>query len=1005
MGAAESNPVRNLDKRTARRQYRAAFSSAVSRYRVDDEAHHNSSNHGEQPTVIDDNRPVQCFIRKRPIFQRELKAFEFDVVTCGANRRRCTIHDARMKADMRNRLMTHHEFTFDRVFDENTTNEEVYKETASKLVDLVCEGRFTTCLMYGQTGSGKTYTMSALYEHAAQSLFQKLDQTNYVVSVSFVEIAGDRCNDLFNRFQDAPLLTAQDGLVWPYPIVELDVENSEDLISFVRFGSGVRSTSATGVHDASSRSHAILRIYVKRKKNNGSSNTNSGSTAASRKRWGNQRRTMNNDEIPVEHEFEGVLSLVDLAGSEKNIDSMHHSAQRRKEGAQINASLMALKDCVRARASGKNRSHVYRKSKLTMALKGSFILPTAKTMIIATVSPSSKDTEHSLNTLRHACIMDLTEGGASGASGARRSRSSGGDSTNNSNEGSRRSSISWTENIGEINVSREARILKAQSKHGSIGLQSNGNNGCQKDQHQGPLTGKEIRRQRIQAEKRALSLLTSAQKSLLSKGRESLGANSSTHAQSHRLQRHISPYPQSETQKEELAARDARRAGLTVSPKQKAHVKRVTKKTKSQRSREGLYTMEDVDDLYKQMNNPNLAPGTKKRMQLQLAKALAYVAAHSEEGEDCREENQEEEARRMQSCAHFKRTLKDDFMQQEEEERLQREQELAQMTNRNGNGVLNEFRTNNQMMPSSPQAASLRNSSLSPPTEQQQKGTGSRNRSHLKQQKKNSRGPENVSVRNKPSTTSSSPKKIDRGLAVKERRRKQIEQEQQKLKQKQSRKHKSTPSSNSRDSEIQRLEASIVDPNLSNATKIGLKKQLAKLKAVQIREQRKREQSEREAKRRADADKRRAAQAAARQSNAFDDGVGTSLDNTKQVEEKLKYQQEQQQQQLQLQQLQQQNQYQHQQYQHQQYQQQQYQHQQYQQQSSHYQDSLDRAIAPATQDQYSMQRKIFQNQQQQQSSHFQHSYSSASSAPFATEANYDQQYEGSGRNHTRGYYE
>ena len=96
---------------------------------------------------------------------------------------------------------------------------------------------------------------------------------------------------------------------------------------------------------------------------------------------------------------------------------MHHSAQRRKEGAQINASLMALKECVRARASGKNRSHVYRKSKLTMALKGSFVLPTARTMIIATVSPSSKDTEHSLNTFRHACIMDLKEGG-----GARRKR-------------------------------------------------------------------------------------------------------------------------------------------------------------------------------------------------------------------------------------------------------------------------------------------------------------------------------------------------------------------------------------------------------------------------------------------------------------------------------------------------------------------------------------------------------------------------------------------------------
>ena len=72
----------------------------------------------------------------------------------------------------------------------------------------------------------------------------------------------------------------------------------------------------------------------------------------------------------------------------------------------INASLMALKECIRAKAAGKNASHQYRKSKLTMALKASFLFPTSRTLVIATVSPASKDTEHSLNTLRHACIMD-----------------------------------------------------------------------------------------------------------------------------------------------------------------------------------------------------------------------------------------------------------------------------------------------------------------------------------------------------------------------------------------------------------------------------------------------------------------------------------------------------------------------------------------------------------------------------------------------------------------------
>ena len=273
MGAAESNPVRNLDKRTARRQYSKDFSYAVERYRKDQSAHFHTNlkspdtlpnKTNESSTTSEEEqqnqRPVQCFIRKRPIFPREIKGNEFDVISCGPSQKTCTVHDARMKADMRNRTMTHYEFSFDRVFDDDATNEEVFDASAAKLVDLMLAGTFTTCLMYGQTGSGKTYTMSALYEHAAVDLFSKIDINQFVVSVSFVEIAGDHCNDLLNRFQDAPLLTAQDGLVWPYPIVEIDVNNPNDLISFVRFGSGVRTTSATGEYSKRRRSNVAVII-------------------------------------------------------------------------------------------------------------------------------------------------------------------------------------------------------------------------------------------------------------------------------------------------------------------------------------------------------------------------------------------------------------------------------------------------------------------------------------------------------------------------------------------------------------------------------------------------------------------------------------------------------------------------------------------------------------------------------------------------------------------------
>lgn len=66
---------------------------------------------------------------------------------------------------------------------------------------------------------------------------------------------------------------------------------------------------------------------------------------------------------------------------------------------------MALKDCIRARSCGKDSSHIYRQSKLTLVLKESFS-KTSQTVIMITVSPASEDTEQTLNSLRHASMMD-----------------------------------------------------------------------------------------------------------------------------------------------------------------------------------------------------------------------------------------------------------------------------------------------------------------------------------------------------------------------------------------------------------------------------------------------------------------------------------------------------------------------------------------------------------------------------------------------------------------------
>lgn len=70
------------------------------------------------------------------------------------------------------------------------------------------------------------------------------------------------------------------------------------------------------------------------------------------------------------------------------------------DGAEINKSLLALKECIRALDLDKKHTP-FRGSKLTQVLKDSFT-GSSKTTMIANVSPATSCCEHTLNTLRYA---------------------------------------------------------------------------------------------------------------------------------------------------------------------------------------------------------------------------------------------------------------------------------------------------------------------------------------------------------------------------------------------------------------------------------------------------------------------------------------------------------------------------------------------------------------------------------------------------------------------------
>ena len=312
-------------------------------------------------------------MRRRPFFKHELDQGEFDVVTC--MQQSITIHDCRMHSDMRRMFVDHKSFRFDRVYGESTSSEEVYAGSVRPLVERATTARPSTVLMYGQTGSGKTFTMRAIFAAAAADIFSLIDiDDGDYVTLAFSELNGSGARDMLNEGAVTQMLTDQVGDVQMVPSLEVRCLTSEGLLALIEYASALRATHATGVHDASSRSHAVCRIGIQR--------------------------------ANMEVGRSGSLTLVDLAGSEQRIDSDKHDARRTKESAHINSSLMSLKDSVRALARGEEFGQLAGRSSLTKILKPSFTGKESQTLVLATISPAAKDTEHTVNTLRHACVMD-----------------------------------------------------------------------------------------------------------------------------------------------------------------------------------------------------------------------------------------------------------------------------------------------------------------------------------------------------------------------------------------------------------------------------------------------------------------------------------------------------------------------------------------------------------------------------------------------------------------------
>ncbi|PAA58433.1 hypothetical protein BOX15_Mlig009493g3, partial [Macrostomum lignano] len=350
-------------------------------------------------TPIEIHQICVC-VRKRPLNKKELTKKEIDVVTI-PNKENVLIHEPKLKVDL-TKYLENQQFRFDYAFDQRIDNLVVYKYTAQPLVECIFEGGMATCFAYGQTGSGKTHTMGGdftgkgqqdcargIYALAARDVFKLLNSKykgqGLYVEAAFFEIYSGKVFDLLNK--KAKLRVLEDGknIVQIVGLLEERVNNVEEVLDLLKVGHATRTSGQTSANQHSSRSHAVFQLILRK---------------------GQARR------------MHGKFSLIDLAGNERGADTNSADRVTRMEGAEINKSLLALKECIRA--LGRKGAHLpFRGSKLTQVLRDSFIGEKARTCMIATISPGFSSCEHTLNTLRYADrVKELGPGGPISGAGA-----------------------------------------------------------------------------------------------------------------------------------------------------------------------------------------------------------------------------------------------------------------------------------------------------------------------------------------------------------------------------------------------------------------------------------------------------------------------------------------------------------------------------------------------------------------------------------------------------------
>ena len=328
-------------------------------------------------------------------------------------------------------------FTYDHVFDSNTSQQQLYEQVSPSLLQSFLDGynatvsaceRRNECrnsfknrqavdlllfiigmldahafllfssfqflshlislkiMAYGQTGSGKTFTMGSeahtelhqsestgLIPRFMNDLFRNVDGKECQISTSFLEVYGEDVHDLLDPLRKSLPLREDSSNSVVCPGLTAKTVQSADEALAVLHEGTLNRTTAATLMNLTSSRSHAVFTVTLHQ-------TDDSSSSSSR------------------------FTFVDLAGSER-LKKTGCSGERAREGIEINKGLLALGNVINALADEERHQkklHVpYRQSKLTRLLQDA-LGGNSQTLFLACVSGADTNASETLSTLHYA---------------------------------------------------------------------------------------------------------------------------------------------------------------------------------------------------------------------------------------------------------------------------------------------------------------------------------------------------------------------------------------------------------------------------------------------------------------------------------------------------------------------------------------------------------------------------------------------------------------------------